>query len=176
MGETRDNSMHGTGTTDRQILAAFTPPDSRPGKRLAFPAPRQPCRWRCGAGHRRGVGVEARGVYSPADLGIWKDEDIPESCALTKPAIRPRAGPDPRISLAAGGSFEHRVRFSMEVTEAVWRVWPDSLPLFVRTSASDWIEHGWRIDESVQLAASLKIRVSERIRGEQRPEPPKTWQ
>jgi 2,4-dienoyl-CoA reductase-like NADH-dependent reductase (Old Yellow Enzyme family) len=48
-----------------------------------------------------------------------------------------------------GGSFENRTRFVLEVTEAIRGVWPDSLPLFIRISATDWMEGGWTIDDSV---------------------------
>jgi 2,4-dienoyl-CoA reductase-like NADH-dependent reductase (Old Yellow Enzyme family) len=57
-----------------------------------------------------------------------------------------------------GGSFENRVRLSLEVTEAVREVWPDSLPLFVRISATDWAEGGWDIEQSVELARLLEER------------------
>ena len=36
------------------------------------------------------------------------------------------------------------------------KVWPDNLPLFVRISATDWVEGGWNIEESVALARQLK--------------------
>jgi len=55
-----------------------------------------------------------------------------------------------------GGSFENRIRFVLEVTAAIRGAWPDSLPLFIRISASDWMEHGWTIDDSVKLAGILK--------------------
>lgn len=55
-----------------------------------------------------------------------------------------------------GGSFENRTRLLREVVVAVRRVWPDHLPLFVRISATDWVEGGWNIDESVELARQLK--------------------
>jgi 2,4-dienoyl-CoA reductase-like NADH-dependent reductase (Old Yellow Enzyme family) len=55
-----------------------------------------------------------------------------------------------------GGSFDHRVRFALEVTKAIRGVWPDLLPLFIRISASDWVEGGWTIDDSVELARRLK--------------------
>ncbi len=55
-----------------------------------------------------------------------------------------------------GGSFENRTRFLREVTSAVRHVMPDSMPLFVRISASDWTEGGWTIEESVELAPILK--------------------
>src|SRR4051794_19969379 len=50
-----------------------------------------------------------------------------------------------------GGSFENRVRFTLEVTEAVRAVWPGELPLFMRISATDWAAGGWTLDDSVAL-------------------------
>ena len=44
----------------------------------------------------------------------------------------------------------------MEATQAIRGAWPDSLPLFIRISATDWVEGGWTIDDSVALAAALK--------------------
>lgn len=55
-----------------------------------------------------------------------------------------------------GGSFENRTRLIVQVTEAIRKVWPQELPLFIRISATDWAEGGWNIDESVKLAAILK--------------------
>jgi 2,4-dienoyl-CoA reductase-like NADH-dependent reductase (Old Yellow Enzyme family) len=57
-----------------------------------------------------------------------------------------------------GGSFENRSRLLLEVTEAVRREWPDTLPLFVRISATDWAEGGWDIAESLKLVELLKER------------------
>ena len=54
-----------------------------------------------------------------------------------------------------GGSFENRIRLTLEVVDAVRTVWPDDAPLFVRLSATDWAPGGWDIDECVQLAARL---------------------
>jgi len=51
-----------------------------------------------------------------------------------------------------GGSFENRTRLVLEVVDAVRGVWPDHLPLLVRISATDWVEGGWSIDDSVALA------------------------
>lgn len=59
---------------------------------------------------------------------------------------------------AYGGSFENRTRLLLRVTDAVRAVWPAHLPLFVRISASDWVEGGWNIEESVQLAKLLRER------------------
>jgi 2,4-dienoyl-CoA reductase-like NADH-dependent reductase (Old Yellow Enzyme family) len=55
-----------------------------------------------------------------------------------------------------GGGFEGRVRFLREITADVRRVMGDHLPLFVRISATDWVEGGWTVAESVELARLLK--------------------
>ena len=59
---------------------------------------------------------------------------------------------------AYGGPFKNRVRFLLETTEAVRQVWPGSLPLFVRLSATDWTEDGWTLGDSVRLAKLLGER------------------
>ncbi len=51
-----------------------------------------------------------------------------------------------------GGSFDNRVRMPLEVVKAVrTEIGPD-VPLFLRISATDWVEGGWTIDDSVELA------------------------
>jgi 2,4-dienoyl-CoA reductase-like NADH-dependent reductase (Old Yellow Enzyme family) len=55
-----------------------------------------------------------------------------------------------------GGSFENRTRLCREVVEAVRSAWPKELPVFIRISATDWVEGGWTIEESVRLAGELK--------------------
>lgn len=57
-----------------------------------------------------------------------------------------------------GGSLENRMRFPLEVTEAVRAVWPGDKPLFFRTSAVDGMEGGWTIEDTVTLARALKSR------------------
>ncbi|WP_460995639.1 NADPH dehydrogenase NamA [Spirosoma harenae] len=54
-----------------------------------------------------------------------------------------------------GGSFENRIRLLLEIIARVQTVWPENLPLFVRISATEWTEGGWRIDDSVALAKIL---------------------
>ncbi len=54
-----------------------------------------------------------------------------------------------------GGSFEGRTRLLREVVAAVRDVWPGRLPLFVRLSATDWVEGGWNLEQSVALAKAL---------------------
>jgi 2,4-dienoyl-CoA reductase-like NADH-dependent reductase (Old Yellow Enzyme family) len=67
-----------------------------------------------------------------------------------------------------GGSFENRIRFLIEVTDAVREVWPERSPLFVRVSATDWLEDpatgktsdgsdpGWTVEQSIALCAQLR--------------------
>ena len=55
-----------------------------------------------------------------------------------------------------GGSLENRTRLSRRVAAAVRAVWPERLPLFTRISSTDWVEGGWDIDQSVELARALK--------------------
>ena len=58
-----------------------------------------------------------------------------------------------------GGDMENRCRFLLEVIKAVQEVWPPDFPLFVRISASDWMDGGWTIDDSVALAKILKTKA-----------------
>lgn len=55
-----------------------------------------------------------------------------------------------------GGSLENRCRFAIDVAKSVREVIPDSMPLFVRISSTDWTEGGWDIEQSIQLAKWLK--------------------
>lgn len=57
-----------------------------------------------------------------------------------------------------GGSFENRVRLLLEAVEEVRRVITDDLPLFVRISATEWVDGGWDGADSIQLARLLKDR------------------
>ncbi|HKP35746.1 MAG TPA: NADH:flavin oxidoreductase/NADH oxidase [Pyrinomonadaceae bacterium] len=57
---------------------------------------------------------------------------------------------------AYGGSFENRTRLLREIVGAVRSSWPKGAPLFVRISATDWVEGGWDIRQSVELARGLK--------------------
>jgi 2,4-dienoyl-CoA reductase-like NADH-dependent reductase (Old Yellow Enzyme family) len=57
---------------------------------------------------------------------------------------------------AYGGSFENRTRILREVVAAVRQLWPERAPLFVRISATDWVDGGWDIHQSADLARQLK--------------------
>jgi 2,4-dienoyl-CoA reductase-like NADH-dependent reductase (Old Yellow Enzyme family) len=57
---------------------------------------------------------------------------------------------------AYGGSLENRMRFPLEVFEAVRAAVPASVSVGMRISASDWVDGGWEIEQSVALAQQLK--------------------
>lgn len=55
-----------------------------------------------------------------------------------------------------GGSFDNRIKIIIEIVHAVRKIISDDAPLFVRISASEWVNGGWTIDDSIQLARILK--------------------
>jgi len=57
-----------------------------------------------------------------------------------------------------GGSFDNRTRIVLEVVDAVRAVWPGGKPLFVRFSASEWVEGGWTVEETGELSKLLGDR------------------
>lgn len=54
-----------------------------------------------------------------------------------------------------GGDLSGRSRLLVEIVDAVRRVWPDGRPLFVRFSATDWVEGGWTVEQTVEVAKDL---------------------
>ena len=54
-----------------------------------------------------------------------------------------------------GGSFDNRIRLLLKVVAAVRSVWPKTLPVFVRISATDWTVGGWDLAQSVELCRKL---------------------
>jgi 2,4-dienoyl-CoA reductase-like NADH-dependent reductase (Old Yellow Enzyme family) len=55
-----------------------------------------------------------------------------------------------------GGTFENRTRLLREIVAAVRSSWPARAPLFVRISATDWVDGGWDVRQSVELARALR--------------------
>jgi 2,4-dienoyl-CoA reductase-like NADH-dependent reductase (Old Yellow Enzyme family) len=55
-----------------------------------------------------------------------------------------------------GGSFDARARLPLAVVRAVRAAWPDRLPVFVRLSATDWVDGGWTLDDSIAFARRLR--------------------
>lgn len=62
-----------------------------------------------------------------------------------------------------GGSFENRIRFLLELVEVVREVWPLDLPLFVRISATEWVEGAWSEQDTIKLAEILKNKTVDLI-------------
>ncbi|KAG2038404.1 hypothetical protein BDR03DRAFT_304516 [Suillus americanus] len=60
-----------------------------------------------------------------------------------------------------GGSFENRIRLTLEVVDAIRDVIPEDMPLFLRVSATEWLEEAlpnepsWRVEDTVKLAGIL---------------------
>lgn len=57
-----------------------------------------------------------------------------------------------------GGSLPNRMRFALEIFDAIRAVWPEDKPVGIRISATDWADGGWTVDDSVVLATELKKR------------------
>ncbi len=55
-----------------------------------------------------------------------------------------------------GGDAEGRMKFPLRVTAAVREAWPNSLPLFVRISATDWADGGWDLSQSIVFSGRLR--------------------
>ncbi len=55
-----------------------------------------------------------------------------------------------------GGNFDNRIRFLIEIVKTIREGWKDEYPLFVRISATDWVDGGWNEEDSVALANVLK--------------------
>lgn len=55
-----------------------------------------------------------------------------------------------------GPSFEKRIRFPLDVAQKIRSAIPKDMPLFVRISATDWIDGGWDVDQSIDFAKRLK--------------------
>ncbi|EFF74471.1 oxidoreductase [Achromobacter piechaudii] len=64
---------------------------------------------------------------------------------------------------AYGGSLENRMRFPLEVFQAVREAVPASMALGVRVSATDWVEGGWDLEQTIVFAGQLKERGCEFI-------------
>lgn len=57
-----------------------------------------------------------------------------------------------------GGSLENRMRFPLEVFDAVRAAFPAGRPVSVRISATDWVAGGWALDDSIAFAKALEAR------------------
>jgi len=57
-----------------------------------------------------------------------------------------------------GGSLQNRMRFPLEVFDAVRAGFPNDKPVGVKISATDWVEGGWDLAQSIEYAKELKAR------------------
>ena len=57
-----------------------------------------------------------------------------------------------------GGTLENRMRFPLEVFDAVKAAVPENFPVWVRVSATDWVPYGWDIEDTVAFGNALKAR------------------
>ncbi|MDI9682976.1 oxidoreductase, partial [Burkholderia cenocepacia] len=57
-----------------------------------------------------------------------------------------------------GGSRDNRMRFPLEIFEIVRAAFPEDRPVGVRVSATDWVEGGWELDDTIAFAHELKRR------------------
>ena len=64
---------------------------------------------------------------------------------------------------AYGGSLENRMRFPLEVFEAVRAAFPAGKPVSMRVSATDWAEGGWDIEQTIAFAQALEARGCDAI-------------
>ncbi|HUN91778.1 MAG TPA: NADH:flavin oxidoreductase/NADH oxidase [Burkholderiaceae bacterium] len=64
---------------------------------------------------------------------------------------------------AYGGGLAARMRFPLEVFEAVRAAWPADRPLWARVSATDWVPGGWDVDDTVAFGKALRARGGDAI-------------
>jgi len=57
-----------------------------------------------------------------------------------------------------GGSLQNRLRYPLEVFDAVRAVFPNQKPVGIKVSATDWVEGGWDLDQTIEFARELKKR------------------
>lgn len=62
-----------------------------------------------------------------------------------------------------GGSLENRMRLPLEIFEAMRAAFPAEKPIWVRVSATDWVEGGWDVEQTIELAKALKARGCDAI-------------
>jgi 2,4-dienoyl-CoA reductase-like NADH-dependent reductase (Old Yellow Enzyme family) len=55
-----------------------------------------------------------------------------------------------------GGDLNNRMRFPLQVTRCIREIWPKDLPVMVRISATDWVDGGWDLEQSLVLCHCLK--------------------
>jgi 2,4-dienoyl-CoA reductase-like NADH-dependent reductase (Old Yellow Enzyme family) len=107
------------------------------------------------AGIRREIGAFAKAAERANRIGFDMIEIHAAHGYLIHNFLSPFAN---KRTDGYGGSLQGRMRFAIEIYEAIRKVWPDHKPLGMRISATDWVEGGWTLDDSVELAKELKKR------------------
>jgi 2,4-dienoyl-CoA reductase-like NADH-dependent reductase (Old Yellow Enzyme family) len=62
-----------------------------------------------------------------------------------------------------GGSLKNRLRFPLEVYDAIRHAVPSAIPVGIRISATDWVEEGWSLEGTLELCAELRERACDFI-------------
>jgi 2,4-dienoyl-CoA reductase-like NADH-dependent reductase (Old Yellow Enzyme family) len=57
-----------------------------------------------------------------------------------------------------GGSLQNRMRYPLEVFDAIREVVPSGKPVGIKVSATDWVEGGWDLEQTIEFAKQLKQR------------------
>jgi 2,4-dienoyl-CoA reductase-like NADH-dependent reductase (Old Yellow Enzyme family) len=122
---------------------------------LPFLADADPPRALDAAGLARIRADFARAAARAARLGVDAIEIHAAHGYLLHEFLSPLAN---RRSDAYGGSLENRMRFPLEVFDAVRAAFPPGRPVWVRISASDWVEGGWDVEQSVAFMQALAAR------------------
>ena len=55
-----------------------------------------------------------------------------------------------------GGPLKNRMRYPLEVFDAVRAAFPEDKPVGIRLSATDWVEHGWDVEQCIELCKALE--------------------
>ncbi|KAG2065670.1 FMN-linked oxidoreductase [Suillus decipiens] len=103
--------------------------------------------------------IEAAAVLPEAritaeDVGLWKDSQIEPLREIVDPTSNKRTD-------EYGGSFENRIRLTLEIVDAIRNVIPEDMPLFLRISSTEWLEESlpdepsWRLEDTIKLARIL---------------------
>jgi 2,4-dienoyl-CoA reductase-like NADH-dependent reductase (Old Yellow Enzyme family) len=112
------------------------------------------------AGLARVRGAFAQAAGRAARLGLDAIEIHAAHGYLLHEFLSPIAN---RREDAYGGSLENRMRFPLEVFDAVREAFPGDRPVGARVSATDWVDGGWNIEGTIAFARELKRRGADWI-------------
>src|SRR5437773_1423965 len=64
-----------------------------------------------------------------------------------------------------GGSLQNRMRYPLEVFDAIRAAFPEQKPVGIKVSATDWVDGGWDLEQTIEFARELKKRGGDWIDG-----------